>query len=180
VALPEPPVVARPAAPASVSAAGARARTFLASTFGLGLSPILPGTCAAAVGLAWHWAWAAHGPPELLAAALGGGLVAALGLNHVLTPFAVRRWGRPDPPQFTWDEVAGYLVAALLTSSLPWWPAALLAFVAFRVIDMVKVWPASVIDRRLHGPWGIVLDDVVSGIYAAAVVHGAALLGWLG
>jgi phosphatidylglycerophosphatase A len=180
VPAPESEVAAPHVQPDAAAARGDGARVFLASTFGLGLSPVLPGTLAALVGFAWHWLWAAWGPPELLEAALGAGLVAAVGLNHVLTPFAVRRWGNADPSQFTWDEVAGYLLTALLTSRLPWWPAAALGFVLFRVLDMLKVWPASWIDRQLHGPWGIVLDDLVSAVYAAALVHAVARLGWLG
>lgn len=179
MAAPEPPVVVPAAPPPATTSANSPWRAFLASTFGLGFSPILPGTLAALVGFAWHWAWAAFGPPELLAASLGAGLVAAVGLNHVLTPFAVRRWQNEDPAQFTWDEVAGYLLAALLTSTLPWWPAATLAFVLFRALDMLKVWPASWIDRNLGGSWGIVLDDLVSAVYAALLVHAAAFLGWI-
>jgi phosphatidylglycerophosphatase A len=179
VAAPEPPAVLIPPAPTVAPPRHLRARVFLASTFGLGLSPVLPGTCAALLGFAWHGLWAAYGPPELLAAGLGAGLVLAGGLNHVLTPFAVRHWGTADPAQFAWDEVAGYLLAALLTCGLPWWPAATLAFVLFRALDMLKVWPASWIDRRLHGPWGILLDDLVSAVFAAGLVHAVAWSGWI-
>ena len=168
--------MARPPGP---DGPGTRARAFLASAFGLGLSPILPGTCGALLGLGLHYALAAFASPLGVAVGLALGLVAATWLNHALTAFSVRHWGDDDPSAFVWDEVAGYLATALLVCWLPWWPFAPLGFVLFRVIDMLKVWPANVIDRRWHGPWGIVMDDFVSALYAAALVHLAARMGWV-
>jgi phosphatidylglycerophosphatase A len=70
------------------------------------------------------------------------------------------------------DEVAGQWLALL--------PAALdlrlfaVAFLAFRFFDIVKVWPARAIDRDMKGGWGIVLDDIVAGLYAAALTYAVA------
>lgn len=160
-------------------ASGTRARAFLASAFGLGLSPVLPGTCGALLGLGLHYVLAQVAAPTGVAIGLALGLLASAWLNHVLTAFSVRHWSDADPSEFVWDEVAGYLATALLTCWLPWWPYAPLAFVSFRVLDMIKVWPASLIDRRWHGPWGILLDDIVSACYAAALVHLVHIQGWL-
>ncbi|HEY7817515.1 MAG TPA: phosphatidylglycerophosphatase A, partial [Vicinamibacteria bacterium] len=44
-------------------------------------------------------------------------------------------------------------------------------FLLFRIIDVIKIPPARQIDRSMHGPWGMVLDDIVSGVYAALVVY---------
>jgi phosphatidylglycerophosphatase A len=62
------------------------------------------------------------------------------------------------------DEVVGYLAATLLLA--PTWGHALVAFVLFRILDVVKLFPAGYIDEHLPGGYGVVLDDVVSGIYA--------------
>lgn len=161
-------------------ARGDRGRALLASAFGLGLSPILPGTCAALLGLGFHALLAWTLPPWGVGVGLALGLGAACVLNQALTAFSVRRWGNEDPSQFVWDEIAGYLFTALLTVGLPWWPAAPLGFVLFRGLDMIKVWPASWIDRRWHGATGILLDDLVSAVYAAASVHLALRAGWIG
>ena len=66
------------------------------------------------------------------------------------------------------DEVAGYLVTMALT---PWsWTAALTGFVLFRVFDVLKPWPASWFDRQKFG-WGVVLDDVAAGVWAAIALQ---------
>ena len=62
------------------------------------------------------------------------------------------------------DEIVGYLAAtAFLPAS---WPYAIVAFLIFRIFDVVKPFPAGRIDASMPGGYGVVLDDVVSGIYA--------------
>ena len=62
------------------------------------------------------------------------------------------------------DEIVGYLAATLFMA--PTWENTLVAFVIFRVFDVIKPFPAGYIDRAVPGGKGVVLDDVVSGIYA--------------
>jgi phosphatidylglycerophosphatase A len=62
------------------------------------------------------------------------------------------------------DEIVGYLGATLFMA--PTWENTLVAFVIFRVFDVIKPFPADKIDRSLPGGAGVVLDDVVSGLYA--------------
>ena len=62
------------------------------------------------------------------------------------------------------DEIVGYLAATLFMA--PTWENTLVAFLIFRVFDVVKPYPAGAIDRGLPGGKGVVLDDVVSGLYA--------------
>jgi phosphatidylglycerophosphatase A len=62
------------------------------------------------------------------------------------------------------DEVVGYLGATLFLA--PTWRHAIVAFFAFRVLDVVKPFPAGYIDANVPGGNGVVLDDVVSGLYA--------------
>ena len=78
------------------------------------------------------------------------------------------------------DELPGYLFALV---GLPvTWQFILAAFFIERAIDIAKVWPASWIERRLPGGWGVVLDDVVAGLYTLAILHATAALlpGWFG
>ncbi len=62
------------------------------------------------------------------------------------------------------DEMAGFLITLL------WLPLNLmtlfLGFVLFRVFDIVKPPPIGGLEKRLHGGWGIVLDDVLAGVFA--------------
>lgn len=86
-----------------------------------------------------------------------------------------------DPAQVVADETAGQclplaalaIVPACFAS--PWTTAAWLAaaFVAFRVFDIFKPWPAGAL-QRIPGGWGILLDDLAAGVYAGVVVTGAA------
>lgn len=67
------------------------------------------------------------------------------------------------------DEIPGYLIALI---GLPiTGPILVVAFFMERVIDIAKIWPANWIERRLPGGWGVVLDDVMAGIYTAALLH---------
>lgn len=78
------------------------------------------------------------------------------------------------------DELPGYLIALV---GLPvTWQLVAAAFFLERAIDIAKVWPASWVERHVPGGWGVVLDDVVAGLYTLAILHAAAwwLPGWLG
>lgn len=74
-----------------------------------------------------------------------------------------------DSGKIVIDEVVGYLVTMTGVSlSLP---AIILGFFLFRFFDIVKVPPANIIDRRLKNGIGVVMDDVVAGIYACLLLH---------
>jgi phosphatidylglycerophosphatase A len=150
-------------------------KTALASGLGLGLSPIGPGTLAALLGVGVDaavttWLPAVTHRPLLLAA-----LVLVAAGNHWLTPFAVWRWKNPDPRQFVLDEVAGYLLVAALFREPPHVVRIVVGFLLVRVLDIVKVPPARCVDRHMHGATGILLDDLIAGLYAVALL----CLGWL-
>jgi phosphatidylglycerophosphatase A len=74
------------------------------------------------------------------------------------------------------DEIVGYLAATLFME--PTWQNTVVAFLVFRVFDVVKPWPAGAIDRGTPGGTGVVLDDVVSGLYANVATR--LLLGLVG
>jgi phosphatidylglycerophosphatase A len=72
--------------------------------------------------------------------------------------------GARDPGRIVVDEAAGMVVAGAFVPGT--WPAVGLVFALFRLFDVVKPFPAGVIDRRVHGGLGIVGDDLVAGAYA--------------
>jgi phosphatidylglycerophosphatase A len=74
------------------------------------------------------------------------------------------------------DEIAGYLAATLFLT--PTWEHTLVAFAVFRVFDVLKPFPAGLIDRSVPGGVGVVLDDVVSGLYANLVTRGLMAVLW--
>jgi phosphatidylglycerophosphatase A len=74
----------------------------------------------------------------------------------------------PDPPQVVIDEVAGFLTATILLHSS--WLDLGIAFLLFRVFDIVKPFPVGFLDRRLTGGIGIVMDDIAAGCYTLGVM----------
>ncbi len=151
----------------------------IGTSFGLGLSPIAPGSFGALPGVAYHVALALYAPASWLVPGLVLGLAAVIAANHLLTPWAVKYWKDEDPGNFVLDEVAGYLVVPILFRGGELWQVALWGFLLFRVFDIIKIPPARQIDQNMHGSWGIVLDDIISGIYAALALYALAWLGVL-
>lgn len=143
----------------------------VATWFGAGLSPVMPGTVGSLAALPFAWAIAAWGGWSALAA--GAVLVFAVGLWAAGGYMALT--GEHDPGPIVVDEVAGQWIA-LLPASLA--PADFIAgFVLFRLFDILKPWPISWADRRLPGAFGVMADDVLAGAFAAAGVW--SLKGWL-
>jgi phosphatidylglycerophosphatase A len=91
---------------------------------------------------------------------------------------AEARFLRKDPSQVTADETAGQVLPLVFLPAAAWatTPRTLftlaLAFIAFRVLDILKPWPANRL-QRVPGGWGILLDDLVAGFYAAVVIQAA-------
>ena len=135
--------------------------SMLVSTFlGLGLSPFAPGTVGTLGGVAI--AFALIGVRDYLVLVLGAALLAYV-LGRLAAPWAERAAGK-DPGFFVIDEVVGYLVAIAWIH--PPTPLALfVAFVLFRFFDIVKPPPVRWFER-IPGGDGILLDDVVAGLYA--------------
>lgn len=75
-----------------------------------------------------------------------------------------------DPQWIVIDEVLGMLVTWCFIYSQSDIKSLLIAFVAFRVFDITKVWPASIFDKMTHGA-GTILDDIISGLYAGIVAY---------
>lgn len=132
---------------------------FIATGAGSGYLPIAPGTWGSAVGvLLW----------VLLGRLTPGPYLSVVGVLFVLGVFsagaAEKIVDRPDPGVVVIDEIVGQLIALSL---VPAHPAAVIAgFCLFRFFDILKPFPVGWIDCNLHGGLGIMLDDVVAGLYA--------------
>lgn len=136
----------------------AKLATFVATAGYVGFVPIAPGTFGSAVGLVVYAAVSAANNWAIEAIALTVILVAGIwSANHV-----ERELGK-DPGAVVIDEVAGMLVTlAFIDVSVT---AALVGFFIFRLLDVIKPPPARRLEN-LHGGPGIVLDDVMAGIYS--------------
>src|SRR5690606_17671169 len=89
---------------------------------------------------------------------------------------SARLLGVHDHGGIVFDEIVGYLIAAaplVWLSPVSWtgWLAGIvLAFLLFRLFDILKPWPIRVLDRRVHGGFGIMLDDAAAGLVAALLL----------
>ena len=138
--------------------------SLIATCFGAGLVRWAPGTAASALALPAAWLLRRYtGEIGLAAAAL-----ALIAIGIWAAGACERRTGTRDSPAIVVDEVAGQWVALLL---IPPEPAAYgIGFVLFRLFDVAKPWPISLIDRHVKGGLGVMLDDVVAGMFAAVVL----------
>jgi len=103
-------------------------------------------------------------------------LVAVSVLGTWAADVAERALEVKDPGAIVVDEVAGMTLSVLL---VPLTPAVLVAgFVLFRIFDVVKPFPANVA-QRLPGGVGVMLDDLVAGLYALLLLLLARWIGWL-
>jgi phosphatidylglycerophosphatase A len=99
-----------------------------------------------------------------------GVVIVAVGLTVLLTPDVEVESGK-DPGVIVMDEVAGYW-ATLLVFERPGWTQLVAAFFVFRLFDIVKPWPGRALERLPSG-WGVALDDVMAGVYGAALLGAA-------
>lgn len=132
-----------------------------------GTVPVAPGTAGSAAGVALlvlvRWTGSAVLELLVLGALVATGVWAASA--------AERDYGQTDPPAVVIDEVAGMWLTLLW---LPvGWVGTLAGFLAFRLFDIVKPYPARAAER-LPGGWGVMADDLVAGVYAAVTVRALA------
>lgn len=139
---------------------------FIATFFNVGRFPLAPGTLASLVTAAIFYAANALFSPSIYAQLASIVLIFLLGIP--IAGKAERDFGRQDPGQIVIDEVAGQMLSLLwLPLSIPLYGA---GFLLFRFFDIVKPFPVRAADR-LHGGFGIMLDDIVAGLYALGVLH---------
>jgi len=83
---------------------------------------------------------------------------------------AAKKLDEHDFGGIVWDEIAGYLITMWLVPFS--WQAMVLGFILFRFFDILKPWPIKWVDRQVHGGLGIMLDDVLAGVFAGGLLLG--------
>lgn len=137
---------------------------FLAFGFGSGHAPKAPGTFGTLAAIPVYW--------------LVHDMTVISYLTLVAVMFLVGIWichvtahdmGVHDHPGIVWDEIVGYLVTM---TAAPWaWQWLLVGFLWFRFFDILKPWPIRWFDRQVSGGLGIMLDDLVAGVFAAIALQ---------
>ncbi|MGM0480704.1 MAG: phosphatidylglycerophosphatase A family protein [Pseudomonadota bacterium] len=137
---------------------------FLALGFGSGLAPKAPGTfgtlaaipVVGLLSLTPHWFYIAF-------------LVLGVLFGIYLCRVTADAMGEHDHPAIVWDEIMGYAIAMF---ALPFeWPYVVASFLLFRLFDISKPGPIGWADKQLSGGTGVMLDDVLAGIFSAAIIH---------
>jgi phosphatidylglycerophosphatase A len=139
---------------------------WLACGFGSGLAPVAQGTFGSLAALL-PWLLLRELPLPLYVLVLLFGFAVGVWACNV----ASRALGVADHRSLVWDEFIGQWVALLplLVLPAPWW-AIVVGFALFRLFDVWKPWPISWLDRRVKGGMGVMVDDVVAGVFAAIVL----------
>ena len=142
---------------------------FLALGFGSGLAAKAPGTFGTIAAI----------PLYLLMMNLSLPWYLGLTLLSVIAGFyicdkASKDMGVHDHGAIVWDEVAGLLIT-LIAAPAGWlWLA--VGFGLFRFFDILKPWPIKWLDAKVHGGFGIMIDDVLAGVFACLCLHGLVYL----
>ena len=97
------------------------------------------------------------------------GILAVTVLGTWLTARVQRRYGVTDPSSIVVDEFAGQWLALLSAPANPW--AVLAGFALFRLFDIWKPWPVGMLERRVDGAFGVMVDDLAAGLMALAVLQ---------
>ena len=72
--------------------------------------------------------------------------------------------GVHDHGSIVWDEIVGFFITMALLPVT--WQNVVLGFILFRLFDIVKPWPIKLLDKHVHGGFGIMIDDVLAGVFA--------------
>nr|WP_208113440.1 phosphatidylglycerophosphatase A [Photobacterium lutimaris] len=145
---------------------------FLATGFGSGLSPVIPGTMGTVAAIPLYLLMV-----QLPFTAYLVITVAAAIIGITICQKTSDDMGVHDHGSIVWDEFVGFWITMAIAPVVSWqWVLA--GFVLFRFFDMVKPWPISWLDKHVHGGLGIMVDDILAGFMAMIALWG--LGHWLG
>jgi phosphatidylglycerophosphatase A len=135
----------------------------LAFGFGAGLSPKAPGTAGTLIAIPIYLALSQLSLLLYLTV-----LIVIIIAGIWICDRTAKYLGVHDHSGIVWDEIAGFLIT-MIAIPLTWWNI-LLAFALFRFFDIVKPWPIRWLDRHVQGGFGIMLDDIVAGMFTWAIL----------
>ena len=138
--------------------------TILLTWFHSGFSSFAPGTCGSLASIPFAWIILnLFGSYTLLIV-----LCFLFMLGVWFSRWALQKLEEKDPQIIVVDEVVGQSLVLAVAPITP--TSYLLAFMLFRLFDICKPWPIYLIDKKMKGPVGIMLDDVIAALYAAVTL----------
>lgn len=141
----------------------------LAFGFGSGFAPKAPGTAGTLLAVLIHLILV-NLPPWIH----GTIIFAAFFIGIWVCGRTAEYLGVHDHEGIVWDELVGYWLMMFLVPSNWLWVS--FGFVLFRILDIFKPWPISVVDRQVGGGLGIMLDDLLAGVMGAVCIHALIVL----
>lgn len=137
---------------------------FLALGFGSGLSPKAPGTAGTITSIP-IWLWLAE--QSFIFQSIF--LLLSFFVGIYFCGKTGQALGAQDHGAIVWDEFVGFWLTMMFAPTGFIW--VLLGFSLFRLFDIWKPWPINYLDRHLHGGLGVMLDDVLAGIFAGLLLY---------
>jgi phosphatidylglycerophosphatase A len=145
---------------------------FLAFGFGSGLAKKAPGTFGTLAAIPVYWLFVQG---DLLVYSLLTLFVTVIGVW--ICGIAAEKLGEHDFGGIVWDEIAGYLITMCLVPLT--WQTLIAGFILFRFFDILKPWPIKWLDQQVHGGFGIMIDDVLAGLFAGGLLLIFVSWGWI-
>ena len=137
---------------------------FLATGCYVGYSPVVPGTTGTLAAIPIYFLLSHLSPLYYLAILLGSIYVAIWASDRAEVILQSR-----DCRHIVIDEMVGFLVTMFIVP--PTWRNILLGFFIFRALDIIKPFPIRALEERVRGGYGVVLDDIIAGIYGNLIIH---------
>jgi phosphatidylglycerophosphatase A len=135
-----------------------------ATGFGVGYSPIAPGTLGSLIAIPIYY-FLSEIPSPLYEITLIGFFFLSVWISENAEIF----FGKKDDQRIVIDEIVGFLISMLwVPKTLPF---IIIGFFLFRFFDILKLFPIRRLERKLKGGFGVVLDDVMAGVYANIILH---------
>ena len=142
---------------------------FLAFGLGMGTSPVMPGTMGTLLAVPLYLIL--QPLPFIFYLAI---TITMLLLGIYICGVTAKDIGVPDHSGIVWDEIVGYLIT--MTFAPTGWIWVILGFCLFRFFDIIKPWPINWIDRTFKNGTGMMMDDVLAGVYAGIIIGIVAML----
>ncbi|TDB45254.1 phosphatidylglycerophosphatase A [Photorhabdus luminescens] len=136
----------------------------LATGFGSGLSPVVPGTMGSAAAIPF-WLLLIQLPEWICWLVIIVGMFCGI----VICQRTSDDMKVHDHGSIVWDEFIGTWIT-LMAIPVVSWQWVLTGFIVFRILDMWKPWPIRWFDRYVHGGLGIMLDDIIAGVFSFVIV----------
>jgi phosphatidylglycerophosphatase A len=137
---------------------------FIATGFGVGYSPVAPGTLGTLIAIPIYY-FLSEIPSPLYEITLIGFFFLSVWISENAEIF----FGKKDDQRIVIDEIVGFLITMLWIPKTV--PFIIIGFFLFRFFDILKPFPIRRMERKLKGGFGVVLDDVMAGVYANIILH---------